>query len=150
LSNITIVLHVVDVMSNKVLSVQNDEPVSKVVSTLVKNDVGSIVILDKNGDLTGIITKGDILRKVLLKGLDPKKTPAKQVMSSKVVTIGSDATVEEASKLMIAKGVSKLPVLSEDKLVGIITSTDIIRTEPGEISYLQELIRARFVPHELR
>jgi CBS domain-containing protein len=151
LSNLTTVLHVLDVMSNKVLTVRNDELVYKVAATLVKNDVGSIVVVDKKGSLSGIITKGDILREVLLKGLDPKKTLAKQVMSQKVIAIGPAETVEEASKRMIEKRVSKLPVVNDEgKLVGIITSTDIIRTEPGEINYLQELIRARFVPHELR
>jgi CBS domain-containing protein len=150
MSNVTIVLHVVDVMSNEVFTVQSEDPVSNAVSTLVKNDVGSIVVLDERGELSGIITKGDVLRKVLLESLDPKKTSAKDVMSTNVITIEYTATVEEASKLMIQKGVSKLPVLNEGKLVGIVTSTDIIRTEPAEINYLQELIRARFVPHELR
>jgi CBS domain-containing protein len=144
------VLHVMDIMSNRIITSASDEPISKVASTLIENDVGSIVVVDGE-ELLGIITKGDILRKVLLRGLDPKKTPAEKVMSPRVVTIDSDATLEKASKLMIEKKVSKLPVVSEEgRLVGIVTSTDIIRAEPAEIGYLQELIRARFVPHELR
>ncbi len=136
-------------MSNQVFTAQSGDPVSRAVSTLVKNDVGSIVVLDED-KLVGIITKGDILRKVLLKGLDPKKTPARKVMAPKPVTITSNASIEDAAELMIKKKVSKLPVVNDGKLVGIITSTDIIRSEPTEIGYLQEMIRARFVPHELR
>jgi CBS domain-containing protein len=145
------VLRVSDIMSNGVLVTFPLQPISEVVEVLVKNDVGSMVVKNpKTGYLEGIITKGDILRKVLLKELDPKKTTARRVMSFPVVTIESSATVEEASKLMIQKKVSKLPVVDDGKLNGIITSTDIIRTEPAEIGYLQELIRARFVPHDLR
>jgi CBS domain-containing protein len=70
-------------------------------------------------------------------------------MSRPVITIDPDCTIEEASKLMTTKGVSKLPVVKDRKLVGVITMSDIIRAEPTQVGYLQELVRARFVPHDL-
>jgi CBS domain-containing protein len=147
--NSTSILKVLDVMSNNVFTVQSEKPASEAISILATNDVGSVVVLDSN-KLAGIITKGDILREILLKGLRAQDVPVKKVMTKNVVTIDSNATVEDASKLMIEKKISKLPVMKGDALVGIITSTDIIRTEPMAIGYLQELVRARYVPHDLR
>ena len=50
---------------------------------------------------------------------------------------------------MTEKKVSKLPVLEDGRLVGIITSTDVIKAEPSMVAYLHELIKSRYVPHEL-
>jgi CBS domain-containing protein len=116
---------------------------------MLERGVGCIVVTNKDS-VVGIITKGDILRKAFLKGGQAKKVPAKKVMSQPVVTIDPDSTLEEASKLMTSSDVSKLPVVKDGRLVGIITSTDIIRAEPIQVGYLQELVRARFVPHDLR
>ena len=142
------IVRVSDVMENKVISVDTSSVVFETVSKMIKFEVGSIVVV-KAENVVGIVTKGDVLRRGMLLGLDPKTTSVERVMSRNVVTIGKDATLEEASRLMSEKKVSKLPVLEDGKLVGIITSTDIIRTEPMMVNYLHELIKARFVPHEL-
>jgi len=81
--------------------------------------------------------------------MDAREVSVKVAMSRPVVTIDPDSTIEEASKVMTKKGVSKLPVIRNKKLVGVITMTDIIRAEPTQVGYLQELVRARFVPHDL-
>lgn len=137
-------------MTNEVVSVKESEKVSEVASLLLKRSVGSILVMDKEGHPVGIITKGDVLREAVMKPANVELLRAIDVMSSPLVTIGANATLEEASKLMVQKKISKLPVIKEHRLVGIITSTDIIRTRPIELSYLEELIRARFVPRAMR
>jgi len=143
------VLHVIDIMSNKVITVDVSNTAYDAVTKMLRRDVGSVVV-KKDGKVVGIITKGDVLRKAVKPGLDPKKVNAENVMSKPVVTVDQNATLEEASQLMAKKNVSKLPVLKDGELVGIITSSDIIRAEPMQVGYLQELIKARYVPHELR
>jgi CBS domain-containing protein len=135
-------------MVKDVISVGTSATMLEAVSRMIQSNVGCIVVI-RAREVVGIVTKGDVLRRGILPGLDPKATPVERVMSRNVVTIGKDATLEEASRLMSEKKVSKLPVLENDRLVGIITSTDIIRTEPMMVGYLHELIKARFVPHEL-
>ena len=120
------VLRVSDIMTNKVITVDASATVFETVSKMVRSGVGCIVVVEE-GAVVGIVTKGDVLKRGTLKGIDPKSTPVKKVMSRKIVTIGKDASVEEASHLMSEKKVSKLPVLEVGKLIGIITSTDIIR-----------------------
>lgn len=145
----TSVMKVFDVMSTDVEKAGISEPLNEAVYRMLKRNVGCTVVTDKEA-VVGIITKGDVLRKAFLQGLEAKDISTKKVMSRPVITISHDATLEEASKLMSTKQVSKLPVLKDQKLVGIITSTDIIRAEPMQVSYLQELIKARFVPHDIR
>ena len=141
-------MRVLDVMSTDVVKAQLLEPVYDAVYRMLTKNVGSIIVTD-NGKVVGVVTKGDVLRRAFLKGVDPKSLPVKKVMSSPPVTTSPSTTLEEASRLMNEKRVSKLPVLENGKLVGIITSTDIIRAEPIQVGYLQELVRARFVPHDL-
>ncbi len=145
-----IAIRVSDVMTGEIISASESSKLSEIASLLVNHNIGSILVLDDGDRLTGIVTKGDILRRAIMEHADPNALRAKDVMSTPVVTIGASATLEEASKLMIQKKISKLPVMKERHLVGIVTSTDIIRTHPIELSYLEELIRARFVPRSMR
>jgi CBS domain-containing protein len=135
-------------MSNRVVTVDISASAFEAVSKIIEFNVGCVVVT-KQEMVVGLVTKGDILRRMVLPGLDPTVTSVEKVMSYNVVTVGRDATIEEASRLMSEKKISKLPVLESKKLVGIITSTDIINSEPMMVGYLNELIKARFVPHEL-
>jgi CBS domain-containing protein len=148
-SSTTAVIKVSDVMTTDVVRAEMDETLDVAVHRMVESDVGCIIVTD-GGAVAGIITKGDVLRKAFLKGVEARQVIAKDIMTKPAVTISPDATLEEASRLLSKKHVSKLPVEREGRLVGIITSTDIIRTEPTQVGYLQELVRARFVPHDLR
>ncbi len=136
-------------MSTDLVRAEISEPLSEAVSRMLERDVGCIVVTDKE-NVAGIVTKGDVLKKAFFRGIEASKFSVKKVMSSPVATINYDSTLEEAAKLMTANRISKLPVLKGRKLVGIVTSTDVIRAEPMQVGYLQELVRARFVPHDLR
>jgi CBS domain-containing protein len=147
---VVVVLHVSDVMSTDVVKVIPNDSVHLAVSKMIESSVGCTIVIDDVDKVVGIITKGDVLKRAFLKDLDSRKLKASEVMTKPVLTTEANETVEVASRTMTANGISKLPVLREDKLVGIITATDIIRAEPLTVGYLQELVRARFVPHDLR
>lgn len=146
----TSVMRVFDFMSTDLVTTGSADHLDDAIHRMLDRDVGCIIVTEDHRGVVGIVTKGDILRKVLLKGLDPHKVTAKSAMSSPVVTVDHEATIEAASRIMTTRNVSKLPVIKNGNLVGIITSTDIIRAEPMQVGYLQELVVARFVPHELR
>lgn len=134
-------------MATDLLVAGINEPVSEAVTRMLDRNVGCIIVTD-GGKVKGLITKGDVLKKAFLLGFDAREVSCKKVMSSPVVTVSPRASIEEAAKIMSTKQISKLPVVEGEKPVGIITSTDIIKTEPVQVGYLQELVRARFVPHE--
>ncbi len=134
-----VVPQVRDHMSMRVVSVDTSDSVYNAADIIVRNNVGCAVITEY-GDIVGIVTKGDILKKSLLMLKDPKMTKVSSVMNRSPVTIESGASLEDAAKLMTEKNVSKLPVLDQGMLVGVISSTDIIRVAPEYLTYLRGLI----------
>lgn len=133
-----------DVMSKNVRVVRPDSSVKEVVATMNKFNIGSIVVVQGERPV-GIITERDILRRVLEPGLALDTLTARQVMTSPVVTIDENASIDEASRLMVKKGVKKLLVTrNNDELVGILTFTDIVTKVPEMLTILEELVR----PHK--
>lgn len=133
------ILQVRDYMSMRVVSVDESDSVYNAADIMIKNKIGCVVVT-KYGDIIGIVTKGDILRNALLKSLDPVKTRIKAVMTKSPITIVASSTLEDAARLMTEKNVTKLPVLDDRILVGVISASDIIRAEPTYASYLRSLI----------
>jgi len=141
-------MKVLDVMSTDLVTSQINEPLNEAVHRMLERDVGCIIVMN-DSNVEGILTKGDVLKKAFLLGLDAREVSSKKVMSRPVVTIDPDSTLEEASRMMTNNNVSKLAVVKDKKLVGVVTSSDIIRAEPMQVGYLQELVKARFVPHDI-
>jgi len=129
-----------DIMSKDVRVVRLDSSVKEVVATMNKFNIGSIVVV-QGGRPVGIISERDILRRVVEPCLAPEVLRARQVMTSPVVTIDETATVDEAAHLMTKKKVKKLPVMDKQKLVGIVTFTDIASKVPTMLSIFEELLR---------
>jgi len=129
-----------DIMSKDVRVVRPDTSVKEVVATMNKFDIGSIVVVQGDRPV-GIITERDILRRLVEPCLAPETLTARQVMTSPVLTIIETASIEEAAKLMVRKRVKRLPVMNNQKLVGIVTFTDIVTKVPTMLSMLEELVR---------
>ena len=129
-----------DVMAKDVKVVRPDTSVKEVVATMNKFDIGSIVVVQGDRPI-GIITERDILRRLVEPCLAPETLTARQVMTSPVLTIIETASIEEAAKLMVRKRVKRLPVMNNQKLVGIVTFTDIVTKVPTMLSMLEELVR---------
>ncbi|MGQ9506986.1 MAG: CBS domain-containing protein [Candidatus Bathycorpusculaceae bacterium] len=132
-----------DVMSKEVKVVRPDTMVKEVVATMNKFNIGSIIVVQGERPV-GIITERDILRRLVEPCLAPETLTARHIMTSPVTTIGETATIEEAAKLMAKKRVKRLPVMSNEKIVGIVTFTDIVTKVPTMLSILEELVR----PHK--
>ena len=133
-------LSVRDVMTRDVKVVREDTSMQEVVATMLKFDISSLVVVRKERPI-GLITHKDILERVLQMELLPSALSARNVMSASLVTIGEDASLEEAAGVMVKKGLKKLIVVQEGKLVGIITSMDIVREEPKLTKLFEELLK---------
>ncbi len=124
-----------ELMSKKVVTVESSSSAFDAARQIMNHDIGCVVVLGAKNEIAGLITKGDILREVVMKKLDPLKVSAEQVMSHPVITIGPRASLEDASKLMMENNLTKLPVTKGNELTGIITSTDIVRgSRPRKIA----------------
>ena len=93
-----------------------------------KHDIGCLVVL-KKGVPTGIVTERDMLRKILLGSKDPEKTRVSEIMSKPLIAGKPQMTIEDAAKLMFKRDIKKLPVAQNGQLVGLVTLTDLVRSE---------------------
>jgi CBS domain-containing protein len=123
-----------DLMSKKVVSVDSTSTAFDVAREMLNHDIGCVVVLE-NKKVIGIATKSDIIREAVMKRLDPQKITASSVMTKPVVTIEAGRSLSEASSLMSKNNITKLPVIEKGELIGIITSTDLVRrTRPGKLA----------------
>ncbi len=129
-----------DVMSKKVRVVRPDTLVKEVVATMNKFEIGSIVVVQSDRPV-GIITERDILKRIVEPCLPPETLRAREVMSSPVVTISDTTSIDEAANIMARKKIKKLLVMDNEKLVGMLTFTDIVAHVPNMLGILEELVR---------
>ncbi len=130
-----------DVMSSPVITVHENEPVDKVAQLMDKYKLGCIIVTSKDGKPLGIITERDLVVRVLAKNLLPSKLKAKDVMSSPLITIGPDAKINEAARMMSRLNIRRLGVIYRGELVGIVSSKDILAVTPELIEIIQEKAR---------
>jgi CBS domain-containing protein len=134
------ILTVRESMTRDVKVVREDTPMKEVIATMIKFDISSVVVVQKERPI-GLITHKDILTRVLQPELLPETLTARSVMSTGLITIGEEASLEEAAKLMVKKRFKKLPVVHDGKLVGIITSMDLAREEPKLTRLFEDLLK---------
>jgi len=127
-----------DIMNKNVVTTKPDITVKEAAAIMSRYHIGSIVVLD-NEKIVGIITERNILVSIA-DGRDPELTTIEEIMAKKVITIEPDKTIDDAVGLMAEKKIKKLPVVDGDKLVGIITASDIIVVEPKLIESIANLL----------
>lgn len=136
------ILLVRDIMARNVKTVRTGDTVLEAVSKMNKFRIGSVIVTN-NGRPIGIITERNILERIVEPRLDPTTVLVKEIMSSPVITIDSNAAVDEAAKIMAKRRIKKLPVVDGDKVVGIISTSDIVRSSPTQLGILEELLRMK-------
>lgn len=120
-----------ELMSKKnVVSIQSNSEVTalEITKLMVKNKVGSVIIIDSANLPLGIITERDIIKKVCVTNTLPTELKIDKLMSSPVITIMSYDSIETAAQKMTKYKIKRLPVLEQDKqIVSILSLTDIIK-----------------------
>ena len=113
-------------MIRNVVTLQENATVHEAVQLLNKHKIGCLIVLS-NEQIHGIITERDLLERVLEQCKNPRQTRVTEVMTRKVITGTPSMDVFEATRLMFKLRVKKLPITENNKLVGIVTLTDIAR-----------------------
>lgn len=134
------VIIVRDVMTKNIKTVKTDDTVHDAVKKMNKFDIGSVIVMS-SGRPVGIITETNVMRRIVEPRMDPATVWTKDIMSSPLTTIDSNAALEEAAKIMADKRINRLPVIDGDKLVGVLSSTDIVKASPTQLGILEELVR---------
>ena len=142
-------LKVRDVMVQEVVTVDENASVKEAVDILNEFQIGSIIVLE-NGKAKGIITERDFLRRVIAEAKDVMNTKVKEIMTTPLVVVEPGMDLEEAVKLMFQNKIKKLAVVDANKLVGIVTLTDIARVEPLMIKMLKQLAAKQETPKSMQ
>ena len=115
------------VMARNLVTVDKQITVQEVAKLMESKEVGSVLVLDKDsGEIAGIVTERDIVKKVVAKGVDGSSYLVKGIMSSPLLTIDSSKTIFEAGDFMDQKKVRHLAVTESGKVVGVISIRDLI------------------------
>jgi CBS domain-containing protein len=114
-----------DLMTKDVLTIDANKTVIEAAALMSQNDVGDLVVIENNTPV-GIVTERDFVRRVLAVGKSTN-TRVSEVMSAPLRVIDPEAPIKEAARRMVNKGIRRLVVIKDNKLVGIITATDFAR-----------------------
>ncbi len=140
-------LTVASLLSSKgsgVWTVSPDDTVLHALKVLAERNIGVLPVVESER-LVGIFSERDYARRVILFGRSSSETAIKDVMTTEVTTASPDDTVEHCMKVVVSKGFRHLPIVEDDSLVGLISSTDllgeVIRSQEREIGKLQNFIQ---------
>lgn len=142
-------LKVRDVMVREVITVDENSSVKEAVDIMNEYQIGSLIVLEQ-GKAKGIVTERDFLRRVIAEKKDVVNTKVKEIMTTPLVVTESGMDIEEAVKLMFQNKIKKLAVVDANKLVGIVTLTDIARVQPQMMKILKELTTKQETPKSMQ
>lgn len=138
---------VLDQKRHEVWSVRPNITVYEAISVMSDREVGALPVVD-SGELVGMLSERDYARKVILQGRSSKDTLVSDIMTTEVVTVKPDDTVEDCMRLMTDHRVRHLPVLTFGNLCGIVSIGDlvnwVISAHEEEIAHLKTYITAAY------
>jgi CBS domain-containing protein len=130
-----------DVMSSPVITIDENAPANRAAELMDKQDLGCVIVANKEGKPLGIITERDLVVRVLSKNAKPDSLKASEVMTSPLITIEPDATISEAARRMSRLNIRRLGVIYKGQITGLISSKDVLGVMPELIEIIQERAR---------
>jgi CBS domain-containing protein len=156
-----------DVMTRDVVSVTPDTPVRKIASLLVKHGIGAVPVIDGSGAPIGIVSESDLIRpdraareawrqswlEILAEGeplapdlfawLGSQNHNARAVMCAPVITVSEETNLREIAEILTTRRIRRVPVVTDNRIVGIISSADLVRALSVSLNKLVAEARAR-------
>lgn len=121
----------------ELFSLAPGDTVYAAIEVMAERGVGALLVLEGTR-LVGIVSERDYARKVILQGRRSQDTPVSDIMTTKVVCVSRDITVDECMALMTDKRIRHLPVIESDEVIGIISIGDVVRAVIREKQFLIE------------
>ena len=122
----TTVRHLLDGKSRALFSIEPEDPVLEAVRMMADRHVGALLVM-RGTELAGILSERDYARKVVLLGRSSAETPVWQIMTSPVVTVSPDNSIQDCMRLMTERRIRHLPVVDGGRVVGMISIGDLVK-----------------------
>jgi CBS domain-containing protein len=141
-------MKVAEVMSRPVAMIAPAAAVSEALARMAERGISSLIVLPQEGtNVYGILTKRDVINKVVAHNRDPQRLKVSEIMSAPVFTIEPHVTLPQCAARMVSMGVRRLTVTQNDLPVGIISDSDIFRAVEGKrVSPLDRVVAAPRTP----
>jgi CBS domain-containing protein len=138
-----LVKHLLETKGAQVHAIAPDEPVLAAIKCMAERQVGALLVM-RGDTLLGIVSERDYARKVILHGRASADTPVAEIMSSPVLTVGPDDSIEACMRLCTDSRVRHLPVQERGKVIGVISIGDLVKAtideQAQQIEQLQRYI----------
>lgn len=135
-----------DVMNREVKTIKGDETAKTAATKMIQEGIGCLIVVT-DSRLEGIVTRDDIIHKVVATAKNAEKLKVKDIMTKNVIMVSPSDDLDYIVDVMKKKKIKKLPVVEGSNLIGIVTSTDICNAEPRMIKDLAEVL---LLPREKR
>ena len=144
---VPISLKLEDVMVKDVITVEDKATIKKAVELMNKHEIGCLIVV-KRAKAAGIVTERDMLKRIVLESKDPEKIKVSEIMSKPLIIGKPQMDIEDAVRLMFKRNIKKLPVADNDHLVGLVTLTDLVRSE--QIIKMLKKLPAKETPKRMK
>jgi len=123
-----------DIMTRGIMTIKRNATVSEAIKTMIERRITSLIVeSDDNDGLYGIVTRKDIVNKVIAHRRDPDKVKVKEIMSEPLMVISPDMEMENVAMLMAKTDVRRFAVVENGELIGIISNSDILKAVYSEV-----------------
>lgn len=146
--------NLLNIRQNKIIMMTNNQPVTEAAKLMTENGVGSVIICDReqNKHILGIITKGDIISRVVGRALDPGIILVDDVMSKPIHFVSADETLETTMLLMGQNNIERVLIVENEDLtqpLGIVSTNDILKFAPGLLRIHRERLIIGSLPEDI-
>lgn len=133
-------MKVKECMTNEVYFVTQETPIKVVAKLMADNHIGSIPVCTEKREILGFVTDRDIVLRAVSNGLDTNYTKVSDIMSTQILRTTPDSSVEDAQEVMSINQIRRLPVVENNKVVGILTMGDLAHNNDIESNKVGQVV----------